>query len=195
LAALHLQLLEKVRNLAGLPVPNAEWAAFAQHWQPFAFAEGAYVTDFDQQEDYFYWVVSGVQRAFFVHDGNEVCVGFSYHPDFTGIYDAFLDRSPARYALQALAPTQLLGLHYTAYRHALDTYPWFERMIRVFMEHMFLAKARHEVAVFTYSAEERYKRLLKAAPHLFQMVPQKHLASYLAMSPETFSHLRSKVRG
>lgn len=191
---LHPLLLEKVRKLAGLPIPQADWDVFAPAWQPFAFAEGAFITEFDQQEDYFYWVVVGVQRAYFVHDGNEVCVGFSYHPDFTGIYDAFLDRSPARYALQALAPTQLLGLHHTAYRHALDTYPWFERLIRVFMAQMFLTKSRHEVAVFTYSAEERYKRLRTAAPHLFQMVPQKHLASYLAMSPETFSRLRSKVR-
>jgi CRP-like cAMP-binding protein len=191
----HTLLYQKVAKLAGISLPTEDWQLFAQQWQVFDFAEGAYITDFDQQEDYFYWVVSGVQRAFFVHDGNEVCVGFSYHPDFTGIYDAFLDRSPARYALQALSPTQLLGLHNTAYRHALDAYPWFERMIRVFMEQMFLAKARHEVAVFTYSAEERYKRLLQAAPHLFQMVPQKHLASYLAMSPETFSRLRSKVRG
>ncbi|MBX3102170.1 MAG: Crp/Fnr family transcriptional regulator [Bacteroidetes bacterium] len=190
---MYPHLRNKIEAWTG-PVPNPEWEDFLTHWEPVSFEENVFITQFGQQELYFYWVIEGLQRAFFVHEGNEICIGFTYYPDFSGVYDAFLEKSPANFALQCLSASQLLRLHVDSYHRLLDRYTWVERLYRRFNEQMFLAKARHEIAVFTYSAEERYRRLLRAAPHLFQLVPQKHLASYLSMTPETFSRLRNRVR-
>lgn len=188
-----MTLRQKVEHYTGL-LPQAEWLDFEAAWRPFSFKSGQHLTAFGQVEDYFYYVLSGVQRGYFMHAGNEVCVGFAYHPDFSGSYDSFLSRQPATYALQALADSELMGIHYDDLQMFYARYVWVERFGRLFNQQMFLRKATHEVAVLTYSAEERFKRLWAAAPHLFQLVPQKHLASYLGMTPETFSRLRAKLK-
>jgi CRP-like cAMP-binding protein len=61
------------------------------------------------------------------------------------------------------------------------------------VEELIQGRATREIEQLTLSAEERYRRLLKRSPHLLQLVPQKDIASYLRMTPETFSRLRAKV--
>lgn len=40
------------------------------------------------------------------------------------------------------------------------------------------------------SPKERYLRVFKRNPKLFQIIPNKHIANYLRMSPETYSRLK-----
>ena len=44
--------------------------------------------------------------------------------------------------------------------------------------------------ILTSSPLERYKRVLSRSPQLFQEIPNKHIASYLRMTPETLSRLK-----
>ena len=55
-----------------------------------------------------------------------------------------------------------------------------------------LGKITRETEVLTFTPEERYERLWKRSPHLFQLVPQKYIASYLGMKPETLSRVKRK---
>jgi CRP-like cAMP-binding protein len=69
-----------------------------------------------------------------------------------------------------------------------------ERFGRLILEELVVARATREIEQLSLSAEERYRRLLARSPHLLQLVPQKDIASYLRMTPETFSRLRARVR-
>jgi hypothetical protein len=50
------------------------------------------------------------------------------------------------------------------------------------------------VELQTFSAEDRYKRLLQRSPHILQLVPHKYLASYLGMDATNFSKLINKIK-
>ena len=69
-----------------------------------------------------------------------------------------------------------------------------DRWGRLMLEEVVQGRATREIELLTLSAEERYRRLLQRSPHLLQLVAQKDIASYLRMTPETFSRLRAKVR-
>jgi CRP-like cAMP-binding protein len=69
-----------------------------------------------------------------------------------------------------------------------------DRWGRLILEEVVQGRATREIELLTLSAEERYRRLLQRSPHLLQLVLQKDIASYLRMTPETFSRLRAKVR-
>jgi hypothetical protein len=74
-----------------------------------------------------------------------------------------------------------------------DQYKVFERWGRLFNQSVLVGFGVFIQSILADSAEERFNRLMDQSPHIFQLVPQKHLASYLGMSAETFSRMRKKT--
>lgn len=92
--------------------------------------------------------------------------------------------------LQALTDCELLKISFTDLNAMFDKYKSIERWGRIFNAKILVGMARRQLEVRSYSAEERFERLCNDSPHILQMVSQKYLASYLGMTPETFSRLR-----
>ena len=172
---------------------EGEWAYIASKWKPRDYGKGEYILKAGQVENYFYFVHRGVMRLFADKDDQEVNAGFTYNGDFSGVYDSFLAQQPADLYLQAIAPCECLRIHYDDMMELYDAYKSMERFGRLFHADMLLLMARRQIEARSYSAEERFQRLLDHSPHIFQLVPQKYLASYLGMTPETFSRLRKKL--
>ena len=51
-----------------------------------------------------------------------------------------------------------------------------------------------QIEIQCFSAEEKFRALLKRSPQVLQIIPHKYLASYLGIDPATFSKLLSSVR-
>ena len=58
------------------------------------------------------------------------------------------------------------------------------------LENLVIQQMEREIDILTNSPKERYLRVLKRSPQLFQEIPNKHIANYLRMSPETLSRLK-----
>ena len=54
--------------------------------------------------------------------------------------------------------------------------------------------AQREIEILSLSAEDRFRKVMDRSAHLLQLVSQKDIASYLGMTPETFSRIRAKVQ-
>lgn len=172
---------------------DIEWAMILPCWKSCTFSKGAIISQAGSVEDRFYIVESGVQRLYFEHDGSEICLGFSYDHSWSGDYDSFIRQRPGRFQVQALTDSVLLGIRRADLLRLYDTIPAMERFGRLILEELLVGRATREVEQIALGAEERYRRLLARSPHLLQLVPQKDIASYLRMTPETFSRLRAKV--
>lgn len=177
-----------------VPLSNAEWDVVAPCWNRYHFARGAYISAIGLVEAHFYIVEEGVQRLYIEHDGAEICLGFSYTNSWTGDYDSFIRQTPGRFQVQALTDSTVLGITHADLHRLYDTLPAMERFGRRILEEQVVGRATREIEQIALSAEERYRKLVQRSPHLLQIVPQKDIASYLRMTPETFSRLRAKVR-
>lgn len=173
---------------------DREWAEVVPCWTERAVPKGAFVSEAGKVEPWFSIVASGVQRMYFEHDGDELCLGFAYDGSWTGDYDSFVRQGPGRFFVQAVTDSVLLGIHHADLLRLYDRIPAMERFGRLILEELITSRATREIEQLSLSAEERYRRLVKRSPHLLQLVPQKDIASYLRMTPETFSRLRAKVR-
>ena len=185
------QLEKKVRSLVQ---PNdQEWQAFTQKWRPFSFDKNHRVTDLGEVEPYFYFISEGVIRGYFIKNGEEFNIGFSYHDEYSGVYDSFMLQKPSQYALETLTETSGIRIKYHDLMSLFDQYKVFERWGRLFNQSILVGFGIFIQSILADSAEERFNRLMDQSPHIFQLVPQKHLASYLGMSAETFSRMRKKT--
>ena len=59
------------------------------------------------------------------------------------------------------------------------------------LEDLNLQQFEREIDLLTQSPWERYHRLLKRSPQVFQQIPNKHIANYLRMTPETLSRIKN----
>lgn len=171
------------------------WSVFKSAWQPVHLAKNQILTDFGEVERYFYYVHSGVIRAYFLKDGEDYNVGFSYDGDFSGVYDSFVMQKPANFCLETISDFYGIRISYDALQKLYDEHKIFERWGRLFNQMIMVGFGIWTRSILADTAEERFIRLFEQSPQVFQIIPQKHLASYLGMTPETFSRMRKKTMG
>lgn len=176
-----------------VPLKGLEWERIQRCWKDHPFSKGDFISKAGEVEHSFYIVRSGVQRLFFEHDGNSICLGFSYDHSWSGDYESFLQQKPGRLNVQAITDSVLVGIDRADLLALYDEVPVMERFGRLILEELLVGRATREIEQIALSAEERYRKLVQRSPHLLQLVPQKDIASYLRMTPETFSRLRAKV--
>ncbi|MBK9146239.1 MAG: Crp/Fnr family transcriptional regulator [Flavobacteriales bacterium] len=169
---------------------DRDWAVIAPCWKEYAFSRGAFISRVGKVEDRFYIVAQGVQKLSFPHDGADICVGFAYGGSWSGEYGSFITRQPARFDVVAVTDSILLGITHGDLQRLYAELPVLERWGRLIAEEALLGRAAREIEQMSLSAGERYERLVKRSPQLLQLVPQKDIASYLRMTPETLSRLR-----
>jgi len=177
-----------------VPLTDADWEIVRVPWRIRSFPKGAMITAIGQVEDWFSIVQAGAQRMFIPHDGEEVCIGFSYGHSWSGVFDSFVTRTPSRFGLQAVTASELVSIRYEDLQELYRAVPVLERFGRSILEQLVVGRATREIEQLTLDAEGRYKALVERSLQLLQLVPQKNIASYLRMTPETLSRLRAKHR-
>jgi CRP-like cAMP-binding protein len=143
-----------------------------------------------ETESSLFFVLSGSMRIFFPHQEDEICVGFAHTDNLICSYPSFILNKPSDYYIQALSKTELVAINRTDFYLLLDSYRNIERAWRMLEEDALLGKIEREVEMLTFTPEERYHRLIRRSPHIFQIIPRKYIASYLRMTPETLSRIR-----
>ena len=177
------------------PLKPEEWEDFSAVWEPVSYKRKTVLTTAGEVERYLYFVLEGVQRAFYVDDVHpEATVVFTYPFSFSGIADSFLTRRPSKYFLETLTTSKMLRTSYQQVQQLMDKYHNFERWVRLAASHALMGVIERQIELTCYSAEEKFKTLLNRSPHVLQIIPHKYLASYLGIDPSTFSKLLASVR-
>lgn len=136
-----------------------------------------------------YYVESGSLRVFILDDCVEQTIRFGYKENLIASLDSFLTGKPSGFYIQAIKKTVLKVIT----KQQIDNFMKIE-INRVFwtkiLENLIIQQLEREIDILTNSPKERYLRVLKRSPQLFQEIPHKHIASYLRMSAETLSRLK-----
>ena len=170
-----------------------EWQELSKYWREHEVRKGDFVTRLGEVERYMYIVIAGAQRAFFTDPkGQEHCVQFSYAPGISGVPDSFWSEKPSRFDLQALSDSRFIRMTRPDLERMAKEHPIIERWLRLLIQDLMIGFSDRQIAVLSFTAEERFRRLVTNSPQAVQLIPQKHLASYLGMTAETFSRLRKQ---
>lgn len=172
-----------------------EWNAFASIWQPFSAKRKELLTAAGETEKYLYFVTEGVQRAFYLgEDDKEATIVFTYPYSFSGVADSFLLQQPSRYHLETLTKSEFIRTTYHQLQELLDRYHNFEKLIRKATNYTLAGVLERQIELQCFSAEQKFRTLLKRSPHVLTLIPHKYLASYLGIDATTFSKLLGTVR-
>lgn len=148
-----------------------------------------------ETEKHLYFVLEGLQRAFYIGDDNqEGTIVFTYPPSFSGVADSFLTQTPSKFFFETLTASKFLRTTYKQIEGLMELYPAIQAMILKTTAFALKGVLERQIELQCFSAEEKFRTLLRRSPHVLQIIPHKYLASYLGIDPATFSKLLSTVR-
>lgn len=176
------------------PMSTEQWEYFktALEWKKFKKKEK--LLRVGKTENYLHFLLRGSVAFFFYKDGKEICYELSYENEFVSSYRSFLTRKPSEFELIALENCITLSISHHRLNQLYEKAKIGERLGRLCAERLYTQKLDRELALLTQNAKERYLTLLKKSPKIVQRTPQKYIASYLGLSPESLSRIRKSIQ-
>jgi CRP-like cAMP-binding protein len=136
-----------------------------------------------------YYVENGSLRIFVMDNDEEQIIRFGYEKNLVTALDSYLSGKPSDLYIQALKKTVVRVISKAQIEEFLKEEH--NRLLWVkILADLVLQQMEREIDILTSSPKERYNRVLKRSPQLFQQIPNKHIANYLRMTPETLSRLK-----
>jgi len=177
------------------PLDESAWLDMEHAWSPCSYKRKEVLTRAGETENYLYFVLEGVQRAYYLHENDkEATIVFTYPYSFSGLADSFLNRQASRFFLETLTASRFLKVSYLQADELMKKHRSIERLF-FRATAMALAGVLERLAeVQSFSAEEKFRALLRRSPHVLTTIPHKYLASYLAIDASTFSKLLGSVK-
>jgi CRP-like cAMP-binding protein len=177
------------------PLPQEELERFTANWQPLTVKRKTILTAAGETERYLYFVLEGVQRAFYIGDENkEATIVFTYPPSFSGVADSFLTQSPSLYFLETITASRFLRLPYDEVEAMRKSSPLIQQLLFKATAFALKGALQRHIELQCFSNEEKFRTLLKRSPHILNLVPHKYIASYLGMDATNFSKLLGSVK-
>lgn len=137
------------------------------------------------------YVEKGMIRQFYIKYEKELTEHLSYEGGMVICLESYLKTEPTRLMIEALEPTifweiDKKRIDALALERA-DIGVWYRK---VFETSLIESQVKADILRFE-PAHERYARLLKRHPEILRRVPLIYIASFLQMTPETLSRVRS----
>jgi CRP-like cAMP-binding protein len=187
-----MELMDSIKSFAGrfVELNDEELHMMSSRLEVRKFGKKQLLTKEGEVEQYLNFVSEGLVRKFFVGKKGEMVMLFARERELISCYDSFLSGSPSMYSLEALEPTTVISVSPKNVEALYAFSPKLERLGRMLVTDLYLKRERTDYDRVRLSSSERFVKFLRENPDLLQRVPQKYIASYLNMKPETFSRLK-----
>jgi CRP-like cAMP-binding protein len=176
-------------------IPKEELRRLLRRKKTITLAKNEYLLMAGDVPEYIGFVRSGLLRLFYIDmDGTEANKHFCVENTLAISYSAFLQRKESMFYIQALEDTKLAAIDYQTYIDLLDSHMCWQIVARKLAEMLFILKEKREFEFLLTDAQQRYLQFLKDYPGLEIRLSQYHIASYVGVTPESLSRIRSSLK-
>jgi CRP-like cAMP-binding protein len=141
-----------------------------------------------------YLIKEGIWRGHYLKDGTDTTIWFASVGEIAFSIWGYADNSISQISIEACNDS----IAYSIPRHLLtklfDSSLGLANLGRRLMEQQLLTTENWLLSNDSPRAKERYLTLIRETPELLQHVPQKHIASYLWITPQSLSRIRAKIK-
>lgn len=142
---------------------------------------------------YIHFVNYGILRAFHrSSQGKESTIMFASSDWWITDMPCFLNQTPAMVSIQVVQDCSILSISLSDLNRLYEKIPVFNSLFRVLMQNAYCREQLRMIQNLSIPAKERYESFLKKYPYIAQAVTSKQIASYLGITPEFLSSIRSQ---
>lgn len=140
-----------------------------------------------------FYINEGVMRGYYNKENEEITTHFYFGPTIVTDLIAVRGTVPTKMNVQALKNCTGMIANFSELDALIDRYPTIESVFFKFLEHLYLfGMARQHSFIFD-TPQERYMKLFAERPKVIAEIPQRYIASYLGIKPETLSRIKARI--
>jgi CRP-like cAMP-binding protein len=158
------------------------------------FDKKSIITTAGEVENYINFIDSGLVRKYYKKANDEVNTQISNEGHIIHSQESFHSRTPSEFSIETIEPTELSSMTYECLEKMYSSSEKMQRLGRLVITATMVLKDKWLSQLVKLSPRERFISFVTKHPELMQRVPQKYLASYLNIKPETFSRFKHLVK-
>lgn len=140
------------------------------------------------------FVVSGCTKTFVLDDlGQEHIIVFAIENWWTSDLGSFIAQKPADYHIQCMENTVVIQFLYEDLQWLYQEIPKLNILFRTILEKALVASQKRIIRNFSLNAKDRYLAFKKLYPEIDRRIPQYMIASYLGITKEFLSKIKSQL--
>lgn len=141
-----------------------------------------------------YFVNSGMLRSFNINDNIvEHVLSFACEGWWISDLYSYISQKPGNLFIEVLEDAEVVVLSKENQELLYSEIPKLERFFRILIENSLVAHQERLMDNLSLSAEERFEKFCKKYPTLIQKIPQKQIASFIGVTPEFLSKMKSRM--
>jgi CRP-like cAMP-binding protein len=141
-----------------------------------------------------YFVKKGCLRLYFIDDnGKDATRYIAFENQFATALVSFITNEPAQETIQVIEDSELQYITHNDFRHLMKIIPKWKDFYSIYLEKAYVNNSKRLMSFTTLNATERYNQLFKINPNIVKRIPNKIVASYINISQETLSRIKSKI--
>lgn len=141
-----------------------------------------------------YFVNSGILRSFNINDNIiEHVLHFACEGWWMADMYSYISGKPGNLFIEVLEDAEIVTITKENHQELYKALPKLERFFRILAENSLVTHQERLMDNLSLTAEERFEKFCKKYPTLIHKLPQKHIASYIGVTPEFFSKMKSRL--
>jgi CRP-like cAMP-binding protein len=176
-----------------VPVSDTELELIDKYFEEKTLNKKEFLLQDNRVCNFIGFVAVGCIRHFHVKDGIEKTCDISFENAWVTDFQSFTSETMGKMNLQAMETTTVYLINKQNLLKLYQDCPTYERFGRLMAEQVAQRATEIAMSLSADKPEERFQNLVKKQPDLFQRVPQKYIASFLGVSPESLSRIRKRI--
>lgn len=157
------------------------------------YKKGEFLLHQDKLCKYSFWIEKGILRKFYQNDAKDITTELIFENDIAVSFDSYVLQVPSKEFIQAVTDVSVYQTEEKSFQIIKAKFPKLIELDLMMTEYYAMWLEKRLFDFRTLNATERYLQLLKQQPHIILEVPLTYIASYLGISLETLSRIRSKI--
>lgn len=158
---------------------------------PMKFQKGEKILSEGEVDTHIYWIVKGLVRQFYYKNGKELTEHMATENSIVMAIESLFKEEPTHLQIMALEPTLIYALPRQLLEQKAMRSVNIQILYRKILEESLINSQIHADMLRFETAQSRYMKLVKLQPQLVLRAPLVYIASYLQITPETLSRVRT----